>query len=635
MVKACWQPPLTPLAEHLLPPAPGTLLHGPLPRSVDPRFPVNYAGVTRNQHEPNYCGSCWAFATTSALGDRLRLAQGASAVTAAATAGGGRRSLSEVDLSPQVLLNCDMAAGGCGGGYPLSAFAYIAERGIPDEGCAPYAAAGHDVGKTCAAVDVCARCDGGGGGGGGDSSGGGGAAPCAAVPGHRNWTIASYGLVNGSAAMAAEIAHFGPIVCGLTVTAGLEEYTGGYVLDDPLGPSTRMDHAVAVSGFGTDGASGLAYWLVRNSWGDFWGEGGWFRIVKGANNLGIESNCFWGSAPTQVQVVGAGGGDGVPPEQPAPAPLASPAAPAAAAASEAAASEAAAAATAAAAGGSPPVLPAAWDWRSPNGTALVLGWNINQRGLAAAGPASGGGGDNDASWALAPLSALSDRIAIARGGAWPAVNLAPQVLLNCCANCSDAAAALAFVAAHSVPDQTCQGLTGRRGACEDRAMATCVTCSPTNASAWPGVCRAVPEAAKAKANARSSGGDGGGGGGGGGAQERDAYTSYTVASFGKLPSSAGAGGAAALRREIWSAGPVSCSVARTAELLAYSGGVLAVAPAAGPAAARVEVEILGWGEENGTEYWLGRGSFGTYWGEDGWCRLAGEFGDCTAAVPKL
>ena len=86
MVKACWQPPLTPLAEHLLPPAPGTLLHGPLPRSVDPRFPVNYAGVTRNQHEPNYCGSCWAFATTSALGDRLRLAQGASAVTAAATA---------------------------------------------------------------------------------------------------------------------------------------------------------------------------------------------------------------------------------------------------------------------------------------------------------------------------------------------------------------------------------------------------------------------------------------------------------------------------------------------------------------------------------------------------------------------
>merc|ERR1711998_252722 len=36
-----------------------------------------------------------------------------------------------------------------------------------------------------------------------------------------------------------------------------------------------------------------------------------------------------------------------------------------------------------------------------------------------------------ACWAFAPLSAVSDRIKIARNGAWPEIVLSPQVLLNC------------------------------------------------------------------------------------------------------------------------------------------------------------------------------------------------------------
>ena len=52
-----------------------------------------------------------------------------------------------------------------------------------------------------------------------------------------------------------------------------------------------VDHNVVVSGWGVE--NDAPYWIVRNSWGTWWGEHGWFRISMGRNMLGIESACDW------------------------------------------------------------------------------------------------------------------------------------------------------------------------------------------------------------------------------------------------------------------------------------------------------------------------------------------------------
>mmetsp|Transcript_138237 Transcript_138237/g.265230 ORF Transcript_138237/g.265230 Transcript_138237/m.265230 type:complete len:161 (-) Transcript_138237:59-541(-) len=84
----------------------------------------------------------------------------------------------------------------------------------------------------------------------------------------------------------------GPVEVAFTVYSDFENYAGG-IYQHKSGGSVG-GHAVKMVGWGVD--HGVKYWKVANSWNPYWGEKGYFRIVRGKNECGIESQAVASSA---------------------------------------------------------------------------------------------------------------------------------------------------------------------------------------------------------------------------------------------------------------------------------------------------------------------------------------------------
>jgi len=234
---------------------------------------VNYCSMSRNQHIPQYCGSCWAHGAVSALADRVKIA---------------RKGMG-IDINPAVqhILNCG-GVGSCYGGSIDGPYQWIHKisktgAGISYETGQPYIACSSDskegfcphVDSTCKPSNVARTC--------GSFSQEGG--PCHGLSNYPNITISSYGSITGADAMMKEIFARGPISCGIDANP-LLNYESGIIKDEGEG----VDHVISVVGWGTDPTDGF-YWIVRNSWGEYWGEMSYVRVAKGA--LMLEEQCSW------------------------------------------------------------------------------------------------------------------------------------------------------------------------------------------------------------------------------------------------------------------------------------------------------------------------------------------------------
>jgi cathepsin X len=243
----------------------------------------SYVGPVRNQHLPigSRCASCWAVTSASVMGARLNMMIEKAGVALPE----GR-----IEVSAQVLLNClpgQDPMPHCG--YPGSSNAamdYVSKHGIPDESCAPYENTRHecDALHTCADVKANPRLH-------NHEWPHNQTIPYEAVRNPRLYYVQSNEPIppNDTLAIMRSM-QTGPVPCGVHAE-GLTNYSSGIITgpDHPMRKPLQDDHSVALVGWGTE--NGIDYWVLQNVWGTRWGEGGFCRIKRGIDLLGIEGSC--------------------------------------------------------------------------------------------------------------------------------------------------------------------------------------------------------------------------------------------------------------------------------------------------------------------------------------------------------
>jgi putative hemolysin len=219
------------------------------------------------------CGSCWAFAAVAVAESVINISR--------------NDPTEDLNLSEQYMVaDCYQeydGYGSCCGGRKNTALEYIIDSGIPDDSCFPYDEDGgcypcvdqpyptppacsggcnYDTGGSCSDSTCSERCP--------------------------DWdtrlvNISEVGYVGSDPATIKQyLVDYGPLavsmrVEGMTWTPGSDPYTC-------VGSTTN--HAVVIVGY--DDAGG--YWIVRNSWGTGWGDGGYFHL--GYGECGIESYVY-------------------------------------------------------------------------------------------------------------------------------------------------------------------------------------------------------------------------------------------------------------------------------------------------------------------------------------------------------
>ena len=193
------------------------------------------------------CGSCWAFGTVANLEGLYYKAKGVM-----------------VQMSEQMLVDCDTYDNGCNGGLEQYALSWISENGGSIMKQADYPYKGYQ--GTCKSnpskfVDMI-------------------------VTGYIKLGSSSYELEPIDEEQIKEFLYETGPICAAINADPLQYYSSGiFDKSERQCPSSGINHAVTIVGYGA--ASGKDYWIVRNSWGSNWGENGYFRIVRGTGCCGI------------------------------------------------------------------------------------------------------------------------------------------------------------------------------------------------------------------------------------------------------------------------------------------------------------------------------------------------------------
>ncbi|KAJ2938895.1 hypothetical protein O0L34_g17705 [Tuta absoluta] len=205
-------------------------------------LPVNFdlrnEGVITPVKNQAVCGSCWAFASVATM-------EGAWA-----------RSYGQlIDLSEQSLVDCAWGynCSGCFGGNANS-LRFVNKHGIPTEA---------EYGPYIAEDGICK------------------------IKNKNDIEIKGFAHLpnNNKYTLKVALHKFGPVMVGVLVTKEMELYTKGIHYDSFCNFNSTVRHAVTLVGYGKHDDDD--YWIIKNSWGERWGESGYFRLSAADKNCNV------------------------------------------------------------------------------------------------------------------------------------------------------------------------------------------------------------------------------------------------------------------------------------------------------------------------------------------------------------
>jgi len=246
-----------------------------IPKEFDARTQwPNCADVIGTIPDQSACGSCWAVSSASVMSDRVCI---------------GSQGKVKTPISSNDLISCCYLCGyGCEGGYPDESFFYWDNTGVVtgsgytlDQGCQPYPfpVCEHHTNKTKYSPCQKDLYD----------------TPKCQKKCQASYTDKTYSKDKTSGqspvyfsldneGVQQEILTNGPVVFTFTVYEDFVGYSSG-IYQHTKGKELG-GHAVRAVGWGEE--KGTPYWLIANSWNEDWGDAGYFKIIRGTNDCGIE-----------------------------------------------------------------------------------------------------------------------------------------------------------------------------------------------------------------------------------------------------------------------------------------------------------------------------------------------------------